>query len=111
VIARAVGARSPNMPAYVTMPKSEAFGYQGAVYLGAAYQPFEVRADPSSPVFASPNLSLPKGLTIQAVRGRSAMPAVRHAPATSMPAACSRDWTPSRHGPGDGDRRPRAGGL
>src|SRR4051812_9103918 len=48
VIARAVGARSPDMPAYVTAPKSEAFGYQGSVSLGAAYQPFEVGADPNA---------------------------------------------------------------
>jgi hypothetical protein len=32
------------MAAYVTIPKSEAFGYQGAVYLGKAYNPFEVGA-------------------------------------------------------------------
>ena len=33
VIARAAGPHSPGMPAYVTIPKSEAFGYQGAPYL------------------------------------------------------------------------------
>src|SRR5437764_9987985 len=73
VIARAIGARTPNLPAYVTIPKSEAFGYQGAVYLGAAYQPFEVGADPSAADFRVANLSLPQGLTIRAVRTRSAM--------------------------------------
>ena len=36
------------MPAYVTIPKSEAFGYQGAVYLGKAFNPFEVGADPGA---------------------------------------------------------------
>jgi hypothetical protein len=71
VIARAVGARAPNLPAYVTIPKSEAFGYQGAVYLGAAYQPFEVGADPNSPGFRVSNLSLPKGLTVPTVRTRA----------------------------------------
>src|SRR5437879_3906189 len=72
VIARAAGPRSPNMPAYVTIPRSEAFGYQGALYLGAAYQPFEVGADPSSADFQVANLALPKGLTVEAVRSRAA---------------------------------------
>src|SRR4051794_37514082 len=72
VIARAVGPRSPGMPAYVTIPRSEAFGYQGALYLGAAYQPFEVGADPNSADFRVANLSLPEGLTLAAVRSRSA---------------------------------------
>src|SRR5262249_9671907 len=72
VIARAAGPRSPGMPAYVTIPKPEAFGYQGALYLGAAYQPFEVGADPNAPEFRVANLALPKGLTLDAVRARSA---------------------------------------
>ena len=42
------------MPAYVTIPKAEAFGYQGAVYLGAAYNPFEVGADPNAADFRFP---------------------------------------------------------
>jgi hypothetical protein len=73
VIARAVGARSPEMPAYVTIPKAEAFGYQGSVYLGAAYQPFQVGADPNAPEFQVANITLPRGLTLDAVRTRSAM--------------------------------------
>lgn len=72
VIARAAGPRSPNMPAYVTIPKSEAFGYQGALYLGAAYQPFEVGADPNAAGFRVANLALPAGLTLDAVRSRAA---------------------------------------
>lgn len=72
VIARAVGPRSPNMPAYVTIPRSEAFGYQGALYLGAAYQPFEVGADPNAADFRVANLALPQGLTLDAVRSRAA---------------------------------------
>ncbi|WZO97074.1 DUF1501 domain-containing protein [Isosphaeraceae bacterium EP7] len=72
VIARAAGPRSPEMPAYVTIPKSEAFGYQGSLYLGAASQPFEVGADPNSADFRVANLALPDGLTLDAVRSRSA---------------------------------------
>ncbi len=71
VIARARGAGRPRMPAYVTIPKSEAFGYQGAVYLGAAYNPFEVGADPNAADFRVPNLSLPKGLTLPSVETRA----------------------------------------
>jgi len=63
VISRALGARAENMPAYVTIPKSEAFGYQGSVYLGKAYNPFEVGADPNAKNFKVPNLSLPEGLS------------------------------------------------
>ncbi len=70
VISRALGSRQPPMPAYVTIPKSEAFGYQGAVYLGKAYNPFEVGADPNAADFKVPNLSLPAGLTAGSVGSR-----------------------------------------
>ena len=73
VIARSLGSRQPPMPAYLTIPKSEAFGYQGAVYLGKAYNPFEVGADPNSPDFKVPNLSLPDGLTQRTVESRRAL--------------------------------------
>ncbi len=70
VIARAIGSRQPPMPAYVSVPKSEAFGYQGAVYLGKAFNPFEVGADPNAADFKVPNLSLPTGLTARSVDSR-----------------------------------------
>lgn len=73
VIARAAGSRQPPMPAYVTIPKSEAFGYQGAVYLGKAYNPFEVGADPNAKDFRVPNLSLPDGLVARNVESRRAL--------------------------------------
>src|SRR5579862_752831 len=44
VIARAKGPNRPNLPPYVTIPKAEAFGYQGAVYLGSGCNPFELNA-------------------------------------------------------------------
>lgn len=71
VISRTLGAANPQMPAYVAVPKAEAFGYQGAVYLGAAYNPFEVGADPNAAEFRVPNLSLPKGLAVESVQARS----------------------------------------
>ncbi|MEX2287691.1 MAG: DUF1501 domain-containing protein [Planctomycetaceae bacterium] len=70
IISRAIGPRAPQMPAYVTMPKSEAFGYQKSVYLGAAYDPFELGADPNAADFQVPNLSLPKGLSLQTIQSR-----------------------------------------
>lgn len=73
VIARSLGARRPPIPAYVTIPKSEAFGYQGAVYLGKAFNPFEVGADPNAADFKLPNLSLQAGLTEQTIESRRAL--------------------------------------
>ncbi len=73
VIARSLGSRQPPMPAYLTIPKAEAFGYQGAVYLGKAFNPFEVGADPNAADFKVPNLSLPGGLTARSVDSRRAL--------------------------------------
>lgn len=73
VIACSLGSRQPPMPAYVTIPKSESFGYQGAVYLGKAFNPFEVGADPNAKDFKVPNLSLPGGLTARSVDARRAL--------------------------------------
>jgi uncharacterized protein (DUF1501 family) len=70
VIARSKGSQTRHMPAYVTIPKSEAFGYQEAVYLGKASNPFEVGADPNSKDFKVPNLALPKGLEAKSVENR-----------------------------------------
>ncbi len=73
VIAKSLGSRQPPMPAYLTMPKSEAFGYQGAVYLGKSFNPFEVGADPNATDFKVPNLSLPTGLTARSVDARRSL--------------------------------------
>lgn len=70
VISRSLGARNSHMPPYVAIPKAEAFGYQGAVYLGKAYNPFEVGADPNSKDFKVANLSMPKGLELKSVENR-----------------------------------------
>lgn len=73
VISRSLGTRQPPMPAYVSMPKAEAFGYQGAVYLGKAYNPLEVIADPNAANFKVPNLSLPDGLALRNVDARRSL--------------------------------------
>ncbi len=71
VIARSLGARQAHMPPYVAIPKAEAFGYQGAVYLRAANNPFEVGADPSANNFRVPNLALPPSLSVRSVENRT----------------------------------------
>lgn len=73
VIARGRGTGQSDMPPYVAVPKAEAFGYQGAVYLGAAYNPFEVGADPNARDFRVPNLSLPGNLPVKSVRTRTGL--------------------------------------
>ncbi|MEE3370963.1 MAG: DUF1501 domain-containing protein [Planctomycetota bacterium] len=70
VISRAMGPWQRQMPAYVTVPKSEAFGYQGSVYLGKSHNPFEVGGNPNAKDFKVPNLSLPGGLTVKNVQSR-----------------------------------------
>lgn len=70
VISRSLGSVNPQLPAYVTVPKSEAFGYQNAVYLGKTYNPFEVGGDPNAQDFKVPNLTLPDGLTVNSVASR-----------------------------------------
>ena len=71
VIARTRGARQPHMPPYVAIPRAEAFGYQGAVYLGAAHNPFEIGADPNANDFRMPSLALPPGLAVRSVENRA----------------------------------------
>lgn len=70
VISRSLGAKQPQMPAYVAVPKAEAFGYQQAHYLGKAFNPFEVGADPNAKDFQVPNLSLPGDLKLKSVTSR-----------------------------------------
>lgn len=70
VIAKSLGAGQPQMPAYIAVPKAEAFGYQRAHYLGKAFNPFEVGADPNAKDFKVPNLSLPGGLKLESINSR-----------------------------------------
>ncbi|MDA0660621.1 MAG: DUF1501 domain-containing protein [Planctomycetota bacterium] len=73
VISRALGSRQPPMPAYITIPKTEGFGYQGATYLGKAFDPFQVGGDPNADGFKVPNLSLPDGLSVESVSMRRSL--------------------------------------
>jgi len=71
VIARVRGMNQDQTPPYVAIPKAEAFGYQGAVYLGAAFNPFEVGANPNAMDFRVPNLALPRELPVASVKSRT----------------------------------------
>ena len=73
VITQAIGSRGRHMPAYIAVPKAEAFGYQKSVYLGAANDPFEVGADPNAKNFKVPNLALPGGLDRKSVTARRSL--------------------------------------
>ncbi|MBL8818464.1 MAG: DUF1501 domain-containing protein [Planctomyces sp.] len=48
-ISKLCGPRNPGLPAYVGLPAAESVylfpGYQGAAYLGGAYEPFDVSTD------------------------------------------------------------------
>lgn len=71
VIARVRGTHEGLVPPYVAIPQAEAFGYQGAVYLGSAYNPFELGANPNAKDFRVPNLALPRELQLSSVRSRT----------------------------------------
>ena len=71
VIARVRGLNQGLVPPYITIPQAEAFGYQGSVYLGTAYNPFEVGANPNAKDFRVPNLALPRDLPLASVRSRT----------------------------------------
>ena len=51
------------LPNYVGVPRRQESAGPG--YLGTAYEPFEVRANPNKPDFEVPNLGLPSGRTVR----------------------------------------------
>lgn len=64
VVKKQLQDRTPQMPAYVMIPKMRP-GTDSA-YLGPAYRPFETEADPAETEtkFSVPNLTAPEGLSI-----------------------------------------------
>jgi hypothetical protein len=69
VVARQLGHQSPQLPAYVMIPRM--VPGTGPAYLGVAAKPFETLADPASPgPFRVPNFSLAQGVTLQRVGER-----------------------------------------
>jgi hypothetical protein len=72
IVARQLGHLSPQMPAYVMIPRM--VPGTGSAYLGVACKPFETQADPAAPgPFRLPNFSLPEGLTLEQMGERKAL--------------------------------------
>jgi uncharacterized protein (DUF1501 family) len=67
VVARKLGPRGA-VPPYVALPKLHPSG--GPAYLGAAYAPFVIDADPNAPNFAVPDLVPPPVIAADRVSGR-----------------------------------------
>jgi uncharacterized protein (DUF1501 family) len=68
IVAKEKGPRRAGLPAYVavpTAPRSTA-----AAYLGVAYNPFVVGADPSAANFSVRNLTLPNGISLARLENR-----------------------------------------
>jgi hypothetical protein len=69
VVSRQLGHLTPNMPAYVMIPRMNPGC--GSAYLGVAHKPFETQVDPATPgPFALPNFALPEGITMERVGER-----------------------------------------
>jgi hypothetical protein len=77
VVARVRGPNRPGMPAYVAAPSAASIGlspgYFGANYLGTAYNPFELHADPSAPGFQVPNVRPAAGLSVAQLEDRKTL--------------------------------------
>jgi uncharacterized protein (DUF1501 family) len=77
IVARTAGARRPNLPPYVVIPRAESGlmkpGYFGAGYLGQNYDPFETGGDPNSPAFKINNLSLSAGMSVERLEDRRSL--------------------------------------
>ena len=69
IVARQIGHLTPEMPAYVMVPRLVPGASSG--YLGTAYKPFETGVDPATPgPFSLPNFALPTGVTLEQVGDR-----------------------------------------
>jgi uncharacterized protein (DUF1501 family) len=69
IVARQIGHLSPQMPAYVMIPRM--VPGTGPGYLGVACKPFETQADPAAAgPFRIPNFALPTGVTVEQVGDR-----------------------------------------
>jgi hypothetical protein len=80
IAARECGSRRQGMPAYVGVPHSSSIGltpgYFGAHMLGAQYNPFDTKGDPSAPNFSVQNLNLAQGLSMEKLDDRRSL--VKH---------------------------------
>ncbi len=68
IVAKERGSRRPGLPAYIGVPQAPA--HTAAAYLGVAYNPFSVGADPSQAGFSVRNLTLPNGTSLSRLENR-----------------------------------------
>jgi len=69
IVARQLGHLSPQLPAYVMIPRMVPGA--NSAYLGVANKPFETEADPANPgPFSIPNFALANGLSLDRLDGR-----------------------------------------
>src|SRR5271155_2277624 len=66
ITAKERGPRRPGLPAYIAVPNPPRSS--AAAYLGVAYNPFSVGADPSTSNFSVRNLTLPNGISLDRLR-------------------------------------------
>jgi hypothetical protein len=72
IVARQLGHLTPNMPAYVMIPRM--VPGTGSAYLGVANKPFETLADPAAPgPFRVPNFDLPEAITLERLGDRRSL--------------------------------------
>jgi hypothetical protein len=68
IVAKERGPRRPGLPAYIGVPQAP--GHTAAAYLGVAYNPFSLGADPSLANFSVRNLTLPSGINMSRLENR-----------------------------------------
>ncbi len=68
IVAKERGPRRAGMPAYLAVPSAPRSS--AAAYLGVAYNPFSVGADPSAKNFSVRNLTLPNGIGMSRLENR-----------------------------------------
>src|SRR5262249_31267984 len=59
VATKVLGERIGGVPPYIAMPRTR---YNGAAYLGSSLKPLVISADPSSPGFRTPNITIEAAL-------------------------------------------------
>jgi hypothetical protein len=68
IVAKERGPRRPGLPAYIAVPNPPRS--TAAAYLGVAYNPFSVGADPNAANFSVRNLTLPNGINMSRLENR-----------------------------------------
>jgi hypothetical protein len=68
ITAKERGPNRPGLPAYIAVPRAPKS--TAAAYLGVAYNPFAIGADPADQKFSVKNLTLPNGISMNRLENR-----------------------------------------